>query len=147
MKLLRRSLFVSLFTAASLVCGYSIAPAAVNDPVAELDAFITRTLKEYQVPGAAIAVVRDGKVALLKGYGVPRKKRFARSGRALEFLEPAFRQEIHRGRQCDHDQGERRGDEGRGDGREINENGDDVFARHFFVQPLELGFVVMTGNR
>src|SRR5437667_9361640 len=70
MKLLRRSLFVSLFTAASLVCGYSIAPAAVNDPVAELDAFITRTLKEYQVPGAAIAVVRDGKMALLKGYGV-----------------------------------------------------------------------------
>ena len=28
------------------------------------------TVKEYQVPGAAIAVVRDGKVALLKGYGV-----------------------------------------------------------------------------
>src|SRR5437773_6241339 len=70
MKLLRRSLFVSLFTAASLVCGYSVAPAAVNDPVAELDAFMTRTLKEYQVPGAAIAVVRDGKVALLKGYGL-----------------------------------------------------------------------------
>src|SRR5947207_10336345 len=70
MKLLRRSLFVRLFTAASLVCGYSVAAGAVNDPVAELDAFITRTLKEYQVPGAAVAVVRDGKVALVKGYGV-----------------------------------------------------------------------------
>jgi CubicO group peptidase (beta-lactamase class C family) len=70
MKLLRRTLFVSLFAAASLVCGYSVAAAAINDPVAELDAFIARTLKEYQVPGAAVAVVRDGKVALVKGYGV-----------------------------------------------------------------------------
>jgi CubicO group peptidase (beta-lactamase class C family) len=70
MKLLRRTLFASLFAAASLLCGYSVATAAVNDPVAELDAFITRTLKEYQVPGAAVAVVRDGKVSLVKGYGV-----------------------------------------------------------------------------
>ena len=53
MKLLRQSSFINLFAAASLVCGYSVAAAAVNDPVAELDAFITRTLKEYQVPGAA----------------------------------------------------------------------------------------------
>jgi CubicO group peptidase (beta-lactamase class C family) len=49
------------------MCGYSV---AANDPVAELDSFITRTLKEYQVPGAAVAVVRDGKVSLVKGYGV-----------------------------------------------------------------------------
>ena len=44
--------------------------AAANDPAAELDAFITRSLKEYQVPGVAVAVVKDGKVSLLKGYGV-----------------------------------------------------------------------------
>ena len=35
-----------------------------------LDTFIARTMKEYQVPGAAIAVVQDGKVVLAKGYGV-----------------------------------------------------------------------------
>jgi CubicO group peptidase (beta-lactamase class C family) len=68
MKFLRHARFVSLFTAA-LVCGYCGAGAA-NDPVTDLDAFITRALKEYQVPGAAVAVVRDGKVALVKGYGV-----------------------------------------------------------------------------
>jgi CubicO group peptidase (beta-lactamase class C family) len=68
MKFLRYARFVSLFTAA-LVCGYCGA-AAANDPVTDLDAFITRTLKEYQVPGAAVAVVRDGKVAFVKGYGV-----------------------------------------------------------------------------
>jgi len=36
----------------------------------DLDAFIARALKEYQVPGAAIAVVQDGKVVMAKGYGV-----------------------------------------------------------------------------
>ena len=70
MKFLRLTLFVSLFAAAPLVCGYSVAAAAVNDPVAELEAFITTTLKEYQVPGAAVAVVQGGKVSLVKGYGV-----------------------------------------------------------------------------
>ena len=55
---------------ASLVCGDSGSAAAANDPIAELDAFITRALKEYEVPGAAVAVVQNGKVALLKGYGV-----------------------------------------------------------------------------
>jgi CubicO group peptidase (beta-lactamase class C family) len=69
MKLLRYTKFVSLLTATLLVCTH-FAAAAGNDPVADLDAFITRALKEYQVPGAAVAVVRDGKVALVKGYGV-----------------------------------------------------------------------------
>jgi CubicO group peptidase (beta-lactamase class C family) len=35
-----------------------------------LDAFIARTMKDYQIPGAAIAVVQDGKVVFAKGYGV-----------------------------------------------------------------------------
>jgi CubicO group peptidase (beta-lactamase class C family) len=72
MTLMRAFSITSLFTLASLVYGYSApAPAAsADDPVANLDAFITRTLKEYAVPGAAVAVVRDGKVALVKGYGV-----------------------------------------------------------------------------
>jgi len=69
MKLLRYTTFVSPLIATLLVSAH-FAAAAGNDPVAELDAFITRALKEYQVPGAAVAVVRDGKVALVKGYGV-----------------------------------------------------------------------------
>ena len=35
-----------------------------------LDVFIARVMKEYQIPGAAIAVVQDGKVVFAKGYGV-----------------------------------------------------------------------------
>src|SRR5439155_9581641 len=36
----------------------------------DLDAFIARALKEYQVPGAAVAVVQDGNVVMAKEYGV-----------------------------------------------------------------------------
>ena len=70
MKLLRKTNFFGLFVVALLVRGYSGTATAANDGVTELDAFITRTLKQYQVPGAAVAVVQDGKVVLVKGYGV-----------------------------------------------------------------------------
>src|SRR5436190_16740542 len=36
------------------------------------DADVARALREFQVPGAAIAIVKDGKVVLAKGYGVRR---------------------------------------------------------------------------
>src|SRR5215467_9141700 len=55
---------------ASLVPGHGAPAVPVNDSITKLDAFITRALKEYQVPGAAVAVVQDGKAVLLKGYGV-----------------------------------------------------------------------------
>jgi len=55
---------------ALLVFGKSATGLQENDAMANLDAFITRALKQYQVPGAAVAVVQNGKVALLKGYGV-----------------------------------------------------------------------------
>jgi CubicO group peptidase (beta-lactamase class C family) len=70
MKLFRKTSVFGLFTVALLVRGSSGTAAAANDPVTELDAFISRTLKEYQVPGAAVAAVKDGKVILLKGYGL-----------------------------------------------------------------------------
>ena len=35
-----------------------------------LDTFIARIMKEYQIPGAAIAIVQGGKVVFAKGYGV-----------------------------------------------------------------------------
>jgi CubicO group peptidase (beta-lactamase class C family) len=36
----------------------------------DIDAWADRTLKEFQVPGLAIAVVKNGKVVMAKGYGV-----------------------------------------------------------------------------
>ncbi len=35
-----------------------------------LDAYVTRSLKAWNIPGAAVGVVKDGKLVLAKGYGV-----------------------------------------------------------------------------
>jgi CubicO group peptidase (beta-lactamase class C family) len=43
---------------------------ARNAPPADLDAYVARALQTYGVPGIAIAIVKDGKVELQKGYGV-----------------------------------------------------------------------------
>ncbi len=45
---------------------------------AGFDALVARTMKAFEVPGLAVAVVKDGKVVLAKGYGV----------RKLGFSEP-----------------------------------------------------------
>jgi len=37
---------------------------------ADLDSYAARTLKEFEVPGMAVAIVKDGKLVLAKGYGV-----------------------------------------------------------------------------
>ncbi len=44
-------------------------PSAPLD-VAAVDAVVARTLKAFDVPGIAVAVVKDGQVVLAKGYGV-----------------------------------------------------------------------------
>ena len=36
----------------------------------DLDALVTRAMKTFEVPGMAVAVVKDGQVVLAKGYGV-----------------------------------------------------------------------------
>lgn len=39
-------------------------------PPADLDARVLRAMKEFSVPGLSLAIVKDGKVELAKGYGV-----------------------------------------------------------------------------
>lgn len=70
MKLMRPFALVGLLTLALLVPKQSASATTEDDSISNLDAFITKALKQYQVPGAAVAVVRDGKPVLLKGYGV-----------------------------------------------------------------------------
>jgi CubicO group peptidase (beta-lactamase class C family) len=43
---------------------------AQNAPPADLDAYVARDMKVFDVPGIAIGIVKDGKVVLAKGYGV-----------------------------------------------------------------------------
>jgi CubicO group peptidase (beta-lactamase class C family) len=42
-------------------------PSFIKD---SLESYIDRGMKQWQIPGLAIAVVKDGKVVMMKGYGV-----------------------------------------------------------------------------
>jgi CubicO group peptidase (beta-lactamase class C family) len=51
------------------------APALAKEkpaPLARLDVSVARAMQEFAVPGMAVAVVKDGRVAHAKGYGVRR---------------------------------------------------------------------------
>src|SRR5437588_1503291 len=39
-------------------------------PPPDLDSYVTQVLQTFEVPGAALAVVKDGATVLAKGYGV-----------------------------------------------------------------------------
>ena len=49
------------------------APVAAPPPLAALEADIERARREFEIPGVAVAVVKDGRVVLAKGYGVKRQ--------------------------------------------------------------------------
>lgn len=52
-----------------LVVAVSCAVAQTAPP-ADLDVWVTRTMKEFDVPGIAVGIVKDGKLVAAKGYGV-----------------------------------------------------------------------------
>ena len=67
----------ALFVPVLLVAAWlSPAPASAKPkpapPLAGLDAYVERAMREFGVPGMAVAVVKDGQVVLAKGYGVRR---------------------------------------------------------------------------
>jgi CubicO group peptidase (beta-lactamase class C family) len=45
-------------------------PGAAADPAAALDAYAAKAVRDWQVPGLAISVVKDGRVVFARGYGV-----------------------------------------------------------------------------
>jgi CubicO group peptidase (beta-lactamase class C family) len=57
------------WTTGLLVVLFVLRPASAHDPEA-IDALVRNALKAWHVPGAAVAVVRDGEVVYLKGHGV-----------------------------------------------------------------------------
>lgn len=46
------------------------APASPVAPPEDLDAYVAMSMKTFDVPGMAVAIVKDGKVVVAKGYGV-----------------------------------------------------------------------------
>ncbi len=70
----RRSLLFSLLALSVLafpLAAQKAPPPAAPDP-RELDAYVARVMKTFEVPGMALAIVKDGKLVAAKGYGVRR---------------------------------------------------------------------------
>src|SRR5437899_7344096 len=65
----RRLRFTAMWLAAFMLAAAKQSAAQAGPP-ADLDAFVARSMKTFGVPGLAIAVVKDGKVVMSKGYGV-----------------------------------------------------------------------------
>src|SRR5882724_6089707 len=65
----RRLRFTAMWLAAFMLAAAKQSPAQAGPP-ADLDAFVTRSMKTFDVPGLAMAIVKDGKVLMAKGYGV-----------------------------------------------------------------------------
>jgi CubicO group peptidase (beta-lactamase class C family) len=55
-----------------LVPAIAIAQAKPAAPPPGFDAFVASVLKQFKVPGVAVAIVKDDQVVLAKGYGVKR---------------------------------------------------------------------------
>lgn len=60
------------------------ASASAEVPDAALDAYVERAMRDWQVPGLALAVVRDTTVVLARGYGVRRLGAPAREGNRVD---------------------------------------------------------------
>ena len=56
------------------LCFYFI-PFAQETPLPSflkdsIDGYVEKALKEWNIPGVSVAVVKDGKIVFIKGYGV-----------------------------------------------------------------------------
>ncbi len=58
---------------AILLAALFATPVRAQQPAPpDLDAYIARTMKTFEVPGLAVSIVKDGRVVMAKGYGVRR---------------------------------------------------------------------------
>lgn len=61
------SLAVMILFSELVVAQTDSAPSFVKD---SLDVYVNKALTDWQIPGVAVCIVKDGKVVLMKGYGV-----------------------------------------------------------------------------
>jgi CubicO group peptidase (beta-lactamase class C family) len=54
----------------ALVLATGLPAQQSSQPPADLDQYVARAMKIFDVPGISVAIVKDGKVVLAKGYGV-----------------------------------------------------------------------------
>ena len=54
----------------SLVILWGMAALAQTAPPSDLDAWVARSMQTFEVPGLSVAIIKDGRVLVAKGYGV-----------------------------------------------------------------------------
>ncbi|MFN8346019.1 MAG: serine hydrolase [Spirosomataceae bacterium] len=68
---MKRTFLLFLFFPALIsVAQKKTAPTVPVNPISELDGFVNQMLVEWRVPGASVAIVKDGKLLYAKGYGL-----------------------------------------------------------------------------
>jgi CubicO group peptidase (beta-lactamase class C family) len=70
MKLLSRRLVAHFLLAVCILATSAASAAAQSAPLAGLDAYITKAMADWQVPGLSISVVRNDSVIYERGFGV-----------------------------------------------------------------------------
>ncbi len=65
-----KKLLLCYATLAFAFATFAIPAPAASAPLSGLNAYVRRAMKLWKVPGLAVAVVKDGKVVLARGYGV-----------------------------------------------------------------------------
>ncbi|HYM12864.1 MAG TPA: serine hydrolase [Bryobacterales bacterium] len=61
--------WLRLFVVSAAAVCLSVASAANKGNLDGFDDFMAKAMQEFQAPGAAVAVVQDGKIVFVKGYG------------------------------------------------------------------------------
>ena len=51
----------------SIIISFAQQPSFITDSI---DTYINKGIKQWNIPGLAIVIVKDGKVVVMKGYGV-----------------------------------------------------------------------------
>lgn len=59
--------FAVALSSVLLLC---LSASAATAPPPDIDAYVARVMKTFEVPGLSLAIVKDGQIVLTKGYGV-----------------------------------------------------------------------------
>src|SRR5512144_1925652 len=59
-------------TALACLMASFVSGAAAQQPPPKFDVYVQRVMQTFTVPGLSVAIVKDGKVVLARGYGVRR---------------------------------------------------------------------------
>ena len=66
----RRTTFVALAAELAMTAAGAAQQPARAPSLAEFDAYVTRAVRDWRIPGLAVAVVKDDSIVFAKGYGV-----------------------------------------------------------------------------